>query len=379
MKISEHPLTMPLISALVALSAGLVMLSFEYLTGGILVSAVLPSCIWGYLATRTTEVPNPQDEIDAHDAASQATQAELGRLYCAEFSVQHTQLNDLRKLVNDGTQLLHGAFVEIHELLNVQKRALDELHSDQTSDGQAISFESFADTTSGTLDFLISNTAKISEDLTDLVERSEHVSKQLPEIMKALKEIDQLAGQTNLLALNAAIEAARAGEHGRGFAVVADEVRSLSRRSTEFSSDIRAKLEGISRSVIELSSHIGEIAKQDLNTLKNSKTDAEHSMTILRELAGRDKRLTKMIDVTAEKLVDASSRATRGLQFEDINSQVIDYTLQRLKLLTSLAIALEQSSDNYEQVFESVRQDLAAFRNSPVSQQSMDGGGVELF
>ncbi|HHL45235.1 MAG TPA: hypothetical protein ENJ24_01545, partial [Gammaproteobacteria bacterium] len=152
----------------------------------------------------------------------------------------------------------------------------------------------------------------LAGDVQQAVEAIGRLESHSSNINGILDIIRDIAEQTNLLALNAAIEAARAGEQGRGFAVVADEVRSLARRTQESTLEIQNMIEDLQRDTRETAQVMlssGERAKQSVE-------QANGTCSVLDEIASAISSITEMNELIATAVEQQSVVA------EDINSNI---------------------------------------------------------
>jgi len=263
---------------------------------------------------------------------------------------------ELSCVTEDATRGLHQQSLEIEQAataVNQMTAAVEEVASNAAATSQA-SRESDRIAQHGReqVHQTVLSIQSLAEDVTTNVTQVEDLAQKVYGITKVLDVIRAIAEQTNLLALNAAIEAARAGEAGRGFAVVADEVRALAHRTQQSTREIEQMIAGIqqgtdlavssmqhsnsrARSTLEAAKAAGE-ALEDIAsafTLINERniviaSASEEQAAVAREV---DRNLTNIRDLALQSSAGANQTSAASQELSrlavDLNTMVARFSV----------------------------------------------------
>jgi len=212
----------------------------------------------------------------------------------------NAQLNLARSECQDDSAQVTTAFYTALNIyadsINIMQKALYDLH-DSTQDDHLPILESKgkSETTRENVRTITNGMANLSSDMQDAAQMINTLNARAAEIGGIINIIAEISEQTNLLALNAAIEAARAGEAGRGFAVVADEVRVLSHKTAQATANIANLVRQIQNEVAHSQHHIEQATN--------------HSVALSKVGNNAEQSLTELIDITEgmKNLINANT------------------------------------------------------------------------
>lgn len=270
-------------------------------------------------------------------------QKSISQLIQSETNSTIKDTQHINSIFNDAIKKLNISFQGMNNDINAQGSVvmslIERMSPDSAGVGQRreqLSLRQFATEMGGIIDYFVQQLLVTSQESMSMVHRIDDMMEEMAKVENLLSDLKTISDQTNLLALNAAIEAARAGEAGRGFAVVADEVRKLSQNSNVFSDQISIVVSTAVANIQDAKTIAGRMASKDMSKSIESKSRVDNMLIDLNAL--EDFVSVKLSDVSriTTSINDNVSLAVMSMQFEDIVRQLIETIEKRLSILSEV-------------------------------------------
>ena len=297
-------------------------------------------------------------------------------------------------LVQDAISQLTLSFNGLNEQSLLQASMLTSLLNEDEDDSGA-GFSSFVTETDSLLSYFVDMVLGNSKDSMYLMHRLDDMTQKVNGVVSLLGDVKEIASQTNLLALNAAIEAARAGEAGRGFAVVADEVRKLSKKSDDFSEEISGLANEVNVALCSASEVVNRIVSADMSVALSGKQKVADMSGSVAEMNAKSKNIIEKTGEVSQKMSMMVNQAVTSLQFEDMCTQLSAHIVRRLDSVSELSSLVDQLHEarinpekmtDYRELLTSIENSLSKMKpkiesvgHQAVSQQDLGSGDVDLF
>lgn len=236
-------------------------------------------------------------------------------------------LPEAAKNVEHASQDLTDRFKTLATGANTQSEILQALLSNIGSivvDNRKVSLEEFIELFSSTLDDSIAKMLFVAKKALAMVYNMDDAIANLHEIEKFSKRIQEITKQSNLLSLNALIEAASAGEQGKGFGIVANEMKVLSSEIASLSDSMRSRTAVIMKSVTDGYDILKEVATTDMNSNIQAKETLEALMKGLMKQSDQSMAVMRESAESSRQTSTSIQGMIMNLQFQDRNTQITE-------------------------------------------------------
>lgn len=257
------------------------------------------------------------------------------------------ELSQTSDLVEVNTLELSRKFRGLAETALDQSRRVEEIVTLAASldiDGKKVPLDEVVNNMQQLILDMVNNIVDLSKKAMKMVYLLDDVQGDTAELEKSIRDIDTINRQTNFLALNATIEAQRAGQAGRTFAVVASEVRHLSRTTTELADRMRTRIRAVVGGVRQGHDILRSIANLDMSPQMLAKERVDKTMESLVTQTGHFQEVLKGAVATSANISHNIGQMVTGMQFQDLTKQQLEHVADSLAVIAVGLEELESSS-----------------------------------